>query len=80
MREVVFRLHSNRPGHLEAHADDLAISIAAASLEELHHEARDALIGRLGSAHGAYQVRIRRDLPQPSSLIRSLGRPPARCC
>lgn len=68
MREVVFHLLSERPGALEAQADVPQLRIAAASLEELHHEARDALIERLGPAHGTYRVRIRRRHHTPSAL------------
>lgn len=60
MREVVFRVLAERPGRLEAQADDQPIRISAPSLEELHHEAREALIDRLGSVHATYRVRIQR--------------------
>lgn len=60
MREVLFRVVVERPGHLEAQADGLAIRIAAPTLEELQHEAREALIQALGPAHCAYRIRIRR--------------------
>lgn len=60
MREIVFRLLIDRPGRLEARAEAPPLTITAASLEELHHEAREALIEHLGPAHGAFRVRIRR--------------------
>ena len=41
MREVVFRVLAERPGHLEAQAESLPIRITAPTLEELQHEARD---------------------------------------
>jgi hypothetical protein len=64
MREIVFRVHIDRPGHLEARAEGRPLTIRAPSLEELHHEAREALIEHLGAAHGTFRVRIRRpDLP-----------------
>ena len=67
MREIVFRLQPvGSPGaadHLRATAGSLPITIEAASLEELQHEARDALIQHFGPAHVAYRVRIRRDAP-----------------
>ena len=63
MREIVFRVLSDRPGQLEARADDRPITITAPSLEELHHEAREALIDHLGAAHGTFRVRIRRPAP-----------------
>lgn len=79
MREVIFRLQPDRHGHLLAHAEDMAIAISAPSLEELHHEAREALIAHLGPAHAAYQVRIRRSMPHTISSIRPLGRLQSRC-
>jgi hypothetical protein len=60
MREVEFRVLVERPGHLEAQATELPLRIAAASLEELQHEAREALIEHFGPAHCAFRVRIRR--------------------
>lgn len=60
MREIVFRVHIDQPGHLEARAEGRPLTIRAPSLEELHHEARDALIEHLGPAHGTFRVRIRR--------------------
>ena len=60
MREVVFRIEAERPGHLQARAESLPIEISAPTLEELHHEAREALIQQLGAAHGTVRVRVRR--------------------
>jgi len=75
MREVVFQLRVEHPGQLIAEAESLALNISAPTLEELHHEAREALIERFGPAHATYQLRIRRR-PQPArSAIRPLGRP-----
>lgn len=65
MREVVFRVLVEKPGHLTAQADDPSVRIEAPSLEELHHEAREALIKHFGPAHTAFRVRIRRNRPQP---------------
>jgi hypothetical protein len=79
MREVVFRVVTERPGHLEAQADDLPLVINAPTLEELQHEAREALIEHLGQAHCTYRVRCRRSQSQPVSTIRPLRRPPALC-
>jgi hypothetical protein len=63
MREIVFRVRNTRAGHFEAEAvlpaDKQTIQITAPTLEELHHEAREALIERLGAAHCVYQVRLR---------------------
>ena len=80
MREVAFQLLAERPGHLEAQAVDLPLHIAAASLEELQHEAREALIAHFGPAHGAYRVRIRpRRRPRPvcHRLTAPCAAPPA---
>jgi hypothetical protein len=52
MREVMFRVVGERPGHLEAQAGTLPIRIAAPTLEELQHEARESLINHVGPAHG----------------------------
>ena len=60
MREIVFCVLSDRPGQIEAIAENRPITITAASLEELHHEAREALIQHLGPAHSTFRVRIRR--------------------
>ena len=70
MREVVFRFVVERPGHLEARSDIPALQISAPSLEELHHEAREALIEHFGPAHCAYRVRILRRQPQRVSVQR----------
>ncbi len=61
MREVVFRVLAERPGHLEAQAESLPIRITAPTLEELQHEAREALIEHLGPAHCTVRVRVRRE-------------------
>jgi hypothetical protein len=79
MREVVFRVVVEGPGQLTAEAEALAIAIAAPTLEELQHEAREALIERFGAAHGAYRVRIRRTPLEPARTIRAILRPPALC-
>jgi hypothetical protein len=76
MREIVFHVQVDRPGSLEAQAENLPIRISAGSLEELQHEARDALIEQLGPAHCTYRVRIRRHQSQVPIAIRPVGRPP----
>jgi hypothetical protein len=53
----------------------LPIRITAPSLEELQHEAREALIEHLGSAHGAYRVRVRRG-PGPAGGLPPCGSVP----
>ncbi len=65
MREVVFHVLADCPGHLAARAERPPITIAAPSFEELQHEAREALIQHFGPAHAAYRVRL--------PLHRSLG-------
>ncbi len=77
MREVVFRVLAERPGHLEAQAESMPIRITAPTLEELQHEAREALIEHLGPAHCT--VRVRRGPGAAVSSIRSVGRPAALC-
>jgi len=69
MREVVFRLEAERPGHLEARAEGLPIHISAPTLEELQHEAREALIAHMGPAHCTVRIRVRRG---PSAVISSI--------
>lgn len=79
MREVVFRVLAERPGHLEAQAESLPIHISAPTLEELQHEARESLIKHLGPVHGAYRVRVRRHQSQPLSRIRAVRLQTAPC-
>ena len=79
MQEVVFRVLAERPGHLEAQAESLPIQISAPTLEELQHEAREALITHFGPAHCAYRVRVRRNPCAAVSNIRLLGRPAKSC-
>ena len=80
MREVVFRVLAERPGHLEAQAEILPIRVTAPTLEELQHEAREALIEHLGPAHCAYRVRVRPHPGAAFSCIRPAGRHPAARC
>ena len=88
MREVVFRLEVERPGHLEAQAVGAAFSagvtlpirISAPTLEELQHEAREALIEHLGQAHCTVRVRVRRGPSAAVNSIRPVGRRPAALC
>ena len=87
MREVVFRVLAERPAHLEAQAVGAAFSagvtlpirITAPTLEELQHEAREALIEHLGPAHCTFRVRVRRGSSVAVSSIRTAGRPAALC-
>ena len=81
MREIVFRVQAQRPGHLnlEAQADTLPILITAPTLEELQHEAREALIEHLGPTHCAVRVRVRRNPGAEVSRMRPVDRPAALC-
>ena len=75
MREIEFRLQPGGPpgaaAQLRASAGPLPITIEAASLEELQHEAREALIQHFGPAHVTYRVRIRREAPPIQRLQRN---------
>jgi hypothetical protein len=81
MREVVFHVVTDRPGHLEALAELLPIAISAPTLEELQHEAREALIAHYGSAHVAFRVRVQRPLSS-SGAVQPRHAPGGRhiCC
>jgi hypothetical protein len=79
MREVVFRVVRERSGQLEAQSETLPIRIAALTLEELQHEARESLIDHLGPAHCTYRVRVCRSQSPVVSVIRPLWRLPASC-
>ena len=59
MREIVFDVAHCHPRGIEAKAVERKLRIVASSLEELHEEARDALIQHLGPAHTTYRVRFR---------------------
>ena len=61
MREIVFVVTADQPGRIEAKAQEWGLVVEAPTLEELHHEARDALISQVGPSHGTYRIRIRRD-------------------
>ena len=87
MRALTFRLEAQRPGHLEARAVGAAFSagvtlpihITAPTLEELQHEAREALIANLGPAHCTVRARGRRGSSAALSSIRPVVRPGALC-
>ena len=76
MREIVFQLQPGVGGLLHATAEHCPIAIEAATLEELQHEAREALIEHFGPAHVTYRVRIRR----PVHAIRPLSRKGLEAC
>lgn len=71
MREIAFQVLSDQQGRLRARAEQEDLSISASSLEDLRHEAREALIARFGEAHGTVRLRLlplqtpRRWRPQP---------------
>ena len=67
MREIVFLVTAEQPGRIEATAPDRGLVVEAPTLEELHHEARDALIRQVGPSHATYRIRIRRAGPHPES-------------
>lgn len=48
------------PADWKARPTPFLFALTAISLEELQHEAREALIEHLGPAHRAYRVRVRR--------------------
>jgi hypothetical protein len=73
MREILFHLQEHSGGLLSASADRPPLTIEAATLEELHHEAREALIAHFGPSHVAYRVRIRRSTPRLHPLHRHSG-------
>jgi hypothetical protein len=78
MREIVFLVTTERPGHIEATAPDRSLQVQAASLEELHHEAREALIAQVGAAHNSYRIRFCRPLspkPRPEGSDQRQRRP-----
>lgn len=83
MREVLFRVLSESPGQLCAEASDpagnRAIRIQAPSLEDLHHEAREALIRHLGPAHFTYRVRLQHGHQRGDHALRPWRRPSTPC-
>ena len=64
MKEVVFRVLNDQQGELEARAEQQPITIRASNLEELQHEAREALMRHFGASHVVYRVRLRRPVRQ----------------
>ena len=82
MREITFRVVSDAPGQLEAESDTPTIRITAPTLEDLQHEAREALIEHLGPAHGTVRVRVQRRRCKDFvvSAIRPLQRRMEPCC
>jgi hypothetical protein len=79
MREIVFQVVSERPAQLEAQAETLPLCVTAPTLEELQHEAREALIEHFGMAHCTYRVRVRRCHRAALRAIRPLRRQATPC-
>lgn len=72
MREILFAVRPVSPAGFEAEAASPSIRVSAPSLEELQHEAREALIDHFGPAHVAYRVRLRqapRRSPHPAARV-----------
>lgn len=75
MLEVILRVRTSQDGCFKAEtllpSSDESVRITASTLEELHHEARGALIEHLGEAHCAYKVRLRHQTPlAPRTMYR----------
>jgi len=75
MREIVFLVTAEQPGRIEATAPERGLVVEAPTLEELHHEARDALIRQVGPSHGTYRIRIRR---AGHAVVPTIGDQPAQ--
>jgi len=60
MREIVFLVRTEPEGRWLASCGDPVLRLCAPTIEELHHEAREALISTLGSAHVACRIRLTR--------------------
>jgi len=60
MREITFDVEQARTRQLTGRSSNPKLRIDASSLEELQHEARDALIQHYGPAHVGYRARLRR--------------------
>ena len=73
MREIVFRVVQEPCGSLRARSLHPRLQIQASSLEDLHHEAREALIRHYGASHGTYRVRLQRAVRHPSAINRMAG-------
>ena len=84
MREIVFEVLSDEPGRLVALAHPQQLRISASSLEELQHEAREALMSHFGPSHVAYRIRLRRPVRHQSvGSFSRVGVPAAssaQCC
>jgi hypothetical protein len=78
MQDVVFELISDQPGQLVAAARAQHLQIQATNLEDLQHEAREALIGHYGPSHVAFRVRLRRRV-QVARGCAPAAAPPKRC-
>jgi len=81
MREILFRVSEAQPGLLIGQAEGHPLHIQASSLEELQHEAREALIEHFGATHATYQVRLRRNpsAATAANRIRPTASTPSPC-
>lgn len=73
MREIDFLVGPSLEGQWSGISLEPALSISAPTLEELHLEAREALIRRLGASHVAYRIRLRRQQSPLGALSRGSG-------
>ena len=73
MREIDFVVGPSREGQWSGLCLEPALRISAPTLEELHHEAREALILSLGPSHVACRIRLRRQLGQIRSRLPCSG-------
>jgi len=69
MREITFEVEQPRTRQLTGRSSNPKLRIDASNLEELQHEARDALIQHFGPGHVGYRARLRRRV----KLIPSAG-------
>jgi hypothetical protein len=75
MREITFRVEQEHGKPLRARSIHPELQISTASLEELHPEAREALIQHYGVAHGAYRVRLQRSIRHIAATSRVIPSP-----
>ena len=59
MRQITFEVEQARSQQLTGRSSNPKLRIDASNLEELQHEARDALIQHYGPANAGYRARLR---------------------
>jgi hypothetical protein len=64
MREILFSVSTRPDGSLIGENAAMRIAISGLDRDDLHHEAREALIRAVGPAHVSYRVRLA--IPQRS--------------